>query len=60
MQITLSKGGTKERTVDVEKIQVPDLWHIAMDQDDVNAREQILQTWHLAHDLLRVLREMDR
>jgi hypothetical protein len=32
--ITLSKGGTAERTIDVQSIQVPDLWHVAMYHHD--------------------------
>jgi hypothetical protein len=28
--ITLAKGGTAERVVKVEEIQIPDLWHLAM------------------------------
>lgn len=28
--ITLSKGGTAERQVDVDEIRIPDLWHPAM------------------------------
>ena len=28
--VTLAKGGTAERVVKVEEIQIPDLWHLAM------------------------------
>lgn len=49
-QVTLSKGGTAEKTVDVAKLQIPDLWHIAhrLDEED---KEKVLECWHLAHDL---------
>ena len=49
--ITLSKGGTNERTVKVSSIDIPDLWHIANDLQNVYSRQAILDVWHLAHDL---------
>ena len=62
MKITLAKGGTAEREVDVQEIQVPDLWHVAMAlKDDPSydnrAADMILETWHLAHDMKRHLQE---
>lgn len=61
--VTLSKGGTAERTVKVKDIDIPDLWHIAMllsDQKVVNglgeaASDKVLEVWHLAHDLKKAL-----
>lgn len=53
-EVTFSKGGLKERRVKLASIQVPDLWHVASDSP---YREMILETWHLAHDLLRALHE---
>jgi hypothetical protein len=70
MKITRSKGGTAEREVDVQDIQVPDLWHVAMHLKELSessnshlkhkykiASEEILETWHLAHDMKRYLQE---
>lgn len=47
--------GTARQVVEVDKIQVPDLWHVAMhvrDQGDIQWSKQILDVWHLAHDLI--------
>jgi len=57
--ITRAKGGTKERRVLVSKIQIPDLWNVVHGWDNIEARDRelILETWHLAHDLLRAVRE---
>ena len=59
MIITLSKSGTKERTIDVGDIQITDLWHVALraNQQDAVA---ILGVWFLAHDMLNALRELDQ
>jgi hypothetical protein len=51
MKITLSKGGTNERKIEVSKIKVPDLWHVALAQEHKEWKEAILECWHLAHDL---------
>ncbi len=51
MKITLHKGGTGEKTVELESIQIPDLWHIAQAQTNPDVRQKILTTWQLAHDL---------
>lgn len=37
--------------VDVRNIEIPDLWHIAAKLPD-DERQMVLDTWHLAHDLL--------
>jgi len=62
--VTLSKGGTKERTVPVSEIEIPDMWHIsqavrrtqeiALSQ---KAADLILEVWHLAHDLKKHIEE---
>lgn len=57
-------------TVEVDGIQVPDLWHLAMwlqnaDGDrttgkltvNPNWSEAVIECWRLAHDLLRAVRE---
>ncbi len=53
--ITLSKGGSKERTVCLQALEIPDLWHVAksgycLRDDD---RDKVLEVWHIAHDLKR-------
>ncbi len=56
-----AKGGTGENTVDINSIQVPDLWHIAQylkglkDKQMNAAGDEILETWYLAHDMKRAL-----
>lgn len=47
--------GTDRREVEVDKIKVPDLWHVAVylqDKDNTQWATQILDCWHLAHDLI--------
>ena len=62
-EITLAKGGTSERTIDISRVEIPDLWHVAMhlkgskDPVDVRRAEMILECWHLAHDLKRHIQE---
>lgn len=58
--IVRAKGGSKERVVEVRDIKVPDLWKVVHNHElDIPAKykAQILETWHLAHDLLRVIKE---
>jgi hypothetical protein len=62
--ITLAKGGKAERTVKLNQVQIPDLWQIAhlpelkgYSLGGKPAKDLIIETWHLAHDLLRELRE---
>lgn len=43
---------------DVNCIEVPNLWHIAQKHPAADEREAILETWHLAHALLKKLREV--
>lgn len=53
--IIRSPEGTERREVEVDRIQVPDLWHVAMyvkDQGNTQWAEQILDCWHLTHDLI--------
>ena len=66
--VTLAKGASGEREVPIGEIEVPNLWHIAMDLNKkqekvyvlwhgeftwVLAGDYILECWHLAHDLKR-------
>ncbi len=61
--ITRSKGGTAERQLRAVEIAVPDLWHIAMSlragDKDTPRSEAVLECWHLAHDLLKHIKEQD-
>ena len=50
-----SPQGAKRRSVQLSKIQIPDLWHIAM-RAEGKEREMILECWHLCHDMLANLR----
>ncbi len=51
-EITRAKGGTDERTVPVNEIEIPDLWHFAM-RNEGRDQEMILEVWYLCHDLLK-------
>lgn len=58
--ITRAKGGDDECVVQLADVTVPDLWHVVMYLDATGAllaKAEILDCWHLAHDLLRTLRE---
>lgn len=59
MKITLNKGGTLEDTVELKDIVVPDCWPIASNLANPKAFETVNKTWHLCHDLLRTLREIE-
>jgi len=58
--IIRSPRGAGRHTVPLNEVQVPDLWHVASylhDQGHDEASNAVLETWHLAHDLLANLRE---
>ncbi len=50
--ITVCEGGTDERKVRIDRVTIPDLWHVArrcgLDSPDA---KMILDTWHLCHAL---------
>jgi len=50
MKIITAEGGTARKIVDVKKIVVADLWHLAMrlKGDD---QKMVLAVWHLARDM---------
>jgi hypothetical protein len=60
---TRAKGGTAECEEPINGITVPDLWHLAQALEDGNltrnktilakAAEEVLECWHLAHDMKR-------
>ena len=56
--VTLSKGGTNERIVDLSKVHIPDLWHIAQGMKEAGrpeSAEAVLEVWRLAHDLQKYI-----
>jgi hypothetical protein len=50
MKIIRAENGTLERVVDVEKIKIPDLWHIAECLNE-QSQDMVIEVWHLAHDM---------
>jgi len=60
---TRAKGGTAECEERINGITVPNLWHLAQALKDGNltrnkanlakAAEEVLECWHLAHDMKR-------
>ena len=49
------------RTIDVNDIHIPDLWHIAQrlrDEGHEEAADNVLNVWHLAHDARIKLRSL--
>lgn len=63
MKITRYPNGTAREQVELDEIQVPDLWHLAQDlraKGLVALSNQVLDVWGLAHDLLWNLRELDK
>lgn len=68
MTITLSKGGMTEHEIEPSKIQIPDLWQIAMlpeldgyrmGMEGKTAKEMVLECWHLAHDMRNALMRIE-
>ncbi len=62
-EITLNKGGAAERVIDSSEISVPDLWHLAQrlkDNGDHFSGNQILECWHLAHNLKAHIQRQDQ
>lgn len=58
--VTRAPNGSARREVPLDSIQVPDLWHVAerlQETGDTRGAELVREAWHLAHDLLRELRE---
>lgn len=59
MRIVRSPAGIDRRIVDVESIEIPDLWHYASFLRSCGystAADQVLEMWYLAHDMLGALR----
>jgi len=60
VKIVLNKRGLKPRTVEVSKIKIPNLWHIAMRQKNKKEQAMILKCWHLCHHLQESLEDASR
>ena len=61
--LILAKGGEGERCQEIRSIQVPDCWHVAMrtgERGDPVGEKQILEAWHLAHDMKTALQAIDK
>jgi hypothetical protein len=63
-KVILSPDGEGKRIVDIDSIHIPDLWPVAMalrDYSEANAEwsEQVLEVWHLAHDLKKHIQNLD-
>ena len=56
--ITLSKGGTAERTVPLSSISIPDVWNISFTLPEGQG-ELVRELWHLCHDLKRHIEDND-
>ena len=63
-KVTLSKGGTGEKTKTISQVNIPDLWHIAEAirkngkvADGPGCAELILECWSRAHDFKRHIQE---
>jgi hypothetical protein len=64
VMVTLFKGGTNEKTIPIDEVHIPDLWHIAQKIADgrpidnpKKARDMILDTWHTAAWLRKHIQE---
>ena len=70
MKIIRAKGGTGEKVLDLDSLQIPDLWHLAGalaasglfyinnmadPEKPHNAGDVVLDVWHLVHDLKKNL-----
>lgn len=58
--INTCAGLDERKDVPLEDIRIPDLWHIATrlrEEGETEIADQILYTWHIAHDMLKTLRE---
>lgn len=62
--VTFFKGGPLEKSVDIDEVEIPDLWEgedsIATKIQDPIVRERVFETWHIAHTLLKHLRAQPR
>lgn len=60
-QVTLARGGTEQRTLNLRDVKIPDLWHVAQairegklylsPQGRQDVSDMIIETWNIAHQL---------
>lgn len=58
-KIILAANGKARREMAIEDIEVPDCWPIyeCLKKEDCHGfAEKVLETWHLAHDLVKHLK----
>lgn len=63
MKITRAKGRMEERKVEVSDLTIPDLCHVKEFLNRIGedkAAEGVLECWHLAHDMLLALRDLEK
>ncbi|KKN00528.1 hypothetical protein LCGC14_1136860 [marine sediment metagenome] len=63
-KVTLNKGGSKEKSMPISKVGIPDLWHITEAlrtngkvADGPGCADLILECWHRTHDFKRHIQE---
>lgn len=52
--ITLHAGSEHEKNINIRSLEIPDLWHLAMDlreSSDKRTAEMVLECWYMAHAL---------
>ena len=64
-KVTLNKGGSEEKTIEIGKLSIPDLWHIAEAlrkkgkvANGPGCATAILICWSIANDLRRHIEEL--
>lgn len=60
--IVRAKGGLNERRELVSAIEIPDIWHLVHNHEvrlTPKQKKEILECWHLCHDLLRAVKEQE-
>lgn len=55
IMVTLNKGGTAEKRLPVERIEIPDMWHVAQRAQASDDKQAILDCWRTAHALKNAL-----
>ncbi len=60
--LTIHKGGTGEREIEIRSITVPDLWHVATrlrEAEQINDVQMVMDCWHLAHAMKDHLQQQE-
>lgn len=62
MKIVRAPRGTKRLLVDVNDINIPNIWslHLQLKKEGrLEDAEEVHETWNLAHDMLQALKDID-